>query len=125
MEALSSAETGGKPANRLSKQRLRDTLRVGLDHPPLLNLTLLDPTRVQEHHCTGLVPLIAIPRKASQLTLEAKRLRDTFRVGLDHNPLLNLTFLDPTRVQEHHCIDLVPLIAIPHVVLSLGSSQLS
>ena len=39
--------------------------------------------------------------------------------------MLNLTLLDPTRVQEHHCTDLVSLIANHYVILSLGSSQLA
>ena len=57
-EALRTAEIWGKPANRLSKQRLPDTLTVKWDHSAMLVLTLLDPTRVQEHHCTDPVPLI-------------------------------------------------------------------
>ena len=58
------------------------------------------------------------------LTIEVKGLRDTLTAVWDHSTMLVLIFLDPTRVQEHHCTDLVPLIASPHVVLSLGSSQL-
>ena len=34
--------------------------------------------------------------------------------------MLDLIFLDATRVHEHLCTDLVPLVVSPHVVLSLG-----
>ena len=39
--------------------------------------------------------------------------------------MLDLTLLDPKRVQEHHCTDLVPLIASPYVTLSLGRALVS
>ena len=61
----------------------------------------------------------------SPYTPPKRRLPDTLTVVWDHSALLVLTLLDPTRDLKHHCIDLVPLVAIPHVVLSLGSSQLS
>ena len=54
-----------------------------------------------------------------------KKVPDTLTVVWDHSAVLALTLFDPTRVQEHHSTDLVPLVASPHVVLSLGSSQLS
>ena len=107
----------------------------------MLDLTLLDPTRVQEHHSTDLVPLIASPHvvlslgssqvaagnwgKASQLTLKANAPGHSHS-RLIHSAMLVLTLLVPTRVPEYHCTDLVPLIASPReVILSLGSSQVS
>ena len=104
----------------------------------MLVLTFLDPARVQEHHCTHLVTLIASPHFVLSLgssissaeiggkpanRLSMQMLPDTLTVVWDHSAMLVLTLLDPTRVQEHHCTNLVTLIASPHV-LSLGSSQL-
>ena len=73
---------------------------------------------------------LKLGEKASQLTLKAKpkqRLPDTLTAIWDHSAVLelDLTLPDPTRVQEHHSTDLVPLVVSPHVVLSLGRSQLS
>src|SRR5210317_2208544 len=59
--SLSSADIGGKPAMRLSKQRLPDTLTVVWDHSSLLVLTLLAPTRDLKHPSSDLVPLVASP----------------------------------------------------------------
>ena len=59
------------------------------------------------------------------MRLSKQRLPDTLAVVWDHSALLVLTLLGPTGDLKHHCIDPVPLVASPHVVLSLGSSQVS
>ena len=45
------------------------------DHSAMLVLTLLDPTRVQGHHCTDPVPLIASLHVVLSLGAEARALR--------------------------------------------------